>query len=113
MLWKILCCTLQSMGCTNHKFPTYATRNAQTHLKSTVQFNEGPLFFLPLPRGPGDEASTVEPPILLRPAEIQRKGLGSRVHRSLLAILYTALGPTQHCTHPVLIQQWTQFISPL
>ena len=21
MLWKMWCCTLQSMGCTNHKFP--------------------------------------------------------------------------------------------
>ena len=29
--------TLQSMGCTNHIFPVYATRNVQTHLKSTMQ----------------------------------------------------------------------------
>ena len=27
MLWKMQCCTLQSMGHTNHKFHVYATRN--------------------------------------------------------------------------------------
>ena len=35
MLWKMQCFTLQSMDRTNHKFPVYATRNVQTHLKLT------------------------------------------------------------------------------
>ena len=35
-LWKMQCLTLQSMGRTNHKLPVHATRNVQTHLKSTV-----------------------------------------------------------------------------
>ena len=34
MHWKMQCSTLQSMGRTNHEFP--ATRNVQTHLKSTA-----------------------------------------------------------------------------
>ena len=37
MLWIMLCFTLQSMGCTNHKFSLCAHRNVQTHLKSTVK----------------------------------------------------------------------------
>ena len=33
---KMRCFTLQSMGRTNQKFPVYATRNVQKHLKSTI-----------------------------------------------------------------------------
>ena len=36
MLRKMCCFTLQSVSCTNLKFPVYATRNVQTQLKSTV-----------------------------------------------------------------------------
>ena len=42
MLWKMWRLTLQSMGCTNHKFPIYATQSAETQLKSIVYCLQAP-----------------------------------------------------------------------